>query len=208
MALLLLEKRHVLTVVILFVVLVLLGFAGGYVLGYHHAVKAPADSPMRKLLRLPGVESAAVIVAEEYSMSSNEPGEHIDVDKPDVEASSDVTPDVTQQDAIIDAQKETASITTPVRLEISKIIDNASEVDAQYSIQVGLYGIKVNAERRVDELKAMNLSGHLTDFVNSKGDTLYNVRFGYFLDKASVLAALETYQQQHTGDGYVIRLKQ
>ena len=208
MALLLLDKRHVLTVVILFVVLVLLGFVGGYVLGYHHAVKAPADSPMRKLLRLPGVESAEGIATEEYSTSSNEPGEHIDVDKPDVEVSPEVTPDVTQEDTIIDGQKETASSTTPVNLGINKIIDNASEVDAQYTIQVGLYGIKVNAERRVDELKAMNLSGHLTDFANSKGDTLYNVRFGYFLDKSSVIAALEIYQEHHTGDGYIIRLKQ
>ena len=91
--------------------------------------------------------------------------------------------------------------------ELADIIDTAGETDAQYSIQVGLYGIKVNAERRVDKLISQQLSGHLTNFINEKGDTLYNVRFGYILDKASVIAALDIYQQKHTGDGYIVRLK-
>ena len=78
------------------------------------------------------------------------------------------------------------------KVDLTSIIDTASEGDAKYSIQVGLYGIKINAERKVGKLKGLKLSGHLTNFINDKGDTLYNVRFGYFLNKASVIAALET----------------
>ena len=91
--------------------------------------------------------------------------------------------------------------------ELVKIIDNASESDAKYSIQVGLYGIRVNAQRRVDDLIIKRLSGHITNFVNEEGDTLFNVRFGYFLDIASVQEALKIYQKKYTGDGYIIKLK-
>ena len=100
-------------------------------------------------------------------------------------------------------------VSDPIEVDtpLSKIVDNATKEDARYSIQVGLYGIKINAERRVQNLINKQLSGHLTSFINNKGDTLYNVRFGYFLDMTSVNEALGIYQQKHTGEGYIIGLK-
>ena len=211
----LLDKRHVVTVGILFVLSILLCFVGGYVLGYQHATKATPGSLISKLL-IPSVGLVKVVLNEEYATNSNEPGKDIDVDKPDntlaggelsdVVMSANVIANVNQDDIPSENDEVLASL-TQAETEFKAIVDNASDADAKYSIQVGLYGIKVNAQRRVDELIDKKLSGHLTNFVNSKGDTLYNVRFGYFLDKTSVLAALDLYQQQHTGDGYIIKLK-
>ena len=211
----LLDKRHVVTVGIIFILSILLCFVGGYVLGYQHAAKATPESLISKLL-IPSVGSVKVVLNEEYSTNSNEPGEDIDVDAPDIKLPDGETSDVVmsanvikndnQEDITSDHDEVLASL-TQADAEPKAIVDNASEADALYSIQVGLYGIKVNAQRRVDDLIDKQLSGHLSNFVNGKGDTLYNVRFGYFLDKTSVLAALKLYQQQHTGDGYIIKLK-
>lgn len=207
-------------------------------MGYQQAMKkTSSDSRVSELL-LPIVDSAQTLPADEYSMSS-EPGEDIDVDRPDVVnkpmRSTPKTGIPAAKKALKDKKRTTdegfkktavsalksgkvpatktqvtrikATKTEVFKNEIIKIIDNASEADAKYSIQVGLYGIRINAQRRVDELIKKQLSGHLTNFVNEKGDVLFNVRFGYFLDKVSVNEALKIYQQKYTGDGYIIKLK-
>lgn len=227
MAPILLDRHHIQTLVILFVISILLFFVGGYVLGYQQAMKKAISDSLVSELPIPIVESAQTSAVGEYS-TSNEPGEDVDVDKPDAvnkPVRSALKSDIPVAKKELNNKKRTtggvlstkSDLPKVTKIEVTetevlnnefiKIIDNANEADAKFSIQVGLYGIRVNAQRRVDELIKKQLSGHLTNFVNEKGDVLFNVRFGYFLDKDSVNEALKTYQQKYTGDGYIIKLK-
>ena len=225
MAPFLIDKRHVFTFVMLFLFLALLLFVGGFFLGHQYATNKTTSSTISELL-LPDAESSVLASAENYAATVNEPGEDIDVDTPDVDT-NDIKEPVIESSVKVAQSKLTATsvknktVTTnkvissteivhdpiEVDMQLSKIVDNTTKENARYSIQVGLYGIKVNAERRVQDLISKQLSGHLTSFINNKGDTLYNVRFGYFLDKTSVDEALGIYQQKHTGEGYIIGLK-
>jgi len=85
--------------------------------------------------------------------------------------------------------------------------DNASEESAEYTIQVGMYGLQENAERRVEELQVAELSAYLTDYQNKNNETRYNVRFGYYADKRSANAALAMYQKEMNGSGYIVRFR-
>lgn len=219
MAPFLLDNRLVRIVGILFVISILLCFVAGYILGYQHAIKnnASAEFFVSKLFIPSVTETVEINPVGEHLNGSNEPGENIDVDAPDsinnTKSSSSQPVGLVEKkqpnDNLVKNNKtETAHAALSTELEPGEVVDNANEGNAKFSIQVGLYGIKVNAERRVNKLIKKKLSGHLTNFVNGKGDTLYNVRFGYFLDKTSVLAALEIYQKKFTGDGYIIKLKQ
>ena len=63
---LLLEKRHVRTIVIIFVLSILISLAGGYVLGYQHAVKKSASGSLMSQLFIPSVESSGAMSVAEY----------------------------------------------------------------------------------------------------------------------------------------------
>ena len=221
MAPFLIDKRHVSTFVMLFLFLALLCFVAGFFLGHQYATNKTTGSTISELL-LPDAGSSVLSLAEDYAATVNEPGENVDVDTPDVkepviESPSKLTANSVENKIVIAKKVVSNEEVVPDPMEVdsieldtqlSNIIDNATKENAKYSIQVGLYGIKVNAERRVQGLINQKLSGHLTSFINNKGDTLYNVRFGYFLNKTSVDEALGIYQQKHTGEGYIIGLKQ
>lgn len=86
------------------------------------------------------------------------------------------------------------------------IQDTATEETAAYSIQVGMYGQLENAERKVEELVATDLSVYLADYLNRKNEIRYNVRFGYFADRSSAKRALATFEKELMGSGYIVRL--
>lgn len=206
MAPLLLDRRHLTTLGIAFVFFLLLCLAIGYAVGYQQAIKASQSNSSIHNLSLPDAQPAEVMDAT-ISPAIAEPGEDVDVDTPDViepvEEEVEEMADVALSSVSADAEPDDDAVISE-KLEIN---DNADEYDAKYSIQVGLFGNKINAERRVEELLSKELSGYLNSFINDKGDTLYNVRFGHFLDKKSVITALDIYQQQYTGDGYIVRFK-
>lgn len=92
--------------------------------------------------------------------------------------------------------------------EVALLIqDTATEEDAIYSIQVGMYGQLENAERRVEELLETDLSGYLTDYINKQNKIRYNVRFGYFANHTSAKQALATFENELSGSGYIVRLQ-
>ncbi len=86
--------------------------------------------------------------------------------------------------------------------------DEVEKHEARYSIQVGMYGQRVNAENLVKMLAAQGLNAYSSEYLNKKQQLRYNVRFGFFADKKSALAALRQYRDTLDGKGYLIRLKQ
>ena len=92
-------------------------------------------------------------------------------------------------------------------VEALAIIDDANKDSASHSIQVGMYSSFDNAANKVEQLLYLDLNAYLHEYQNSKDETRYNVRFGYFNSFSSGQQALRIYQQSHSGLGYVVRLK-
>jgi cell division septation protein DedD len=74
----------------------------------------------------------------------------------------------------------------------------------KYSIQTAVYGQLSRAEKNMNKLLDKNIEAYVTDYINKNNKTWYNVRFGYFRNKKSALAALDDYKQSHGGDGYLV----
>ena len=89
----------------------------------------------------------------------------------------------------------------------TEIIDTANAEDARYTIQVGAFADSQNAIRRMSELESMNLSAYTDGYTNKHNELRFNVRFGYFRDKSSALAALNSFEQNMTGSGYIARIR-
>ena len=89
----------------------------------------------------------------------------------------------------------------------AEIIDTANAEDARYTIQVGAFADSQNAIRRMSELESLNLSAYTDGYRNKHNEFRFNVRFGYFKDKSSALAALSRFEQNLSGSGYVARIR-
>jgi cell division septation protein DedD len=89
----------------------------------------------------------------------------------------------------------------------SLITDTATAVDARYTIQVGVFADAENALRRMSELESYQLSAYAEGYANKRNQLRFNVRFGYFRDKASAVAALNRFEQDLSGTGYVTRIR-
>jgi len=82
----------------------------------------------------------------------------------------------------------------------------AEELNAiNYSIQIGMYGRLNNAEKKMKVLQQSNVDAYISTYLNKKNETLYNVRFGYYPDKKSALAALRKYKNIEDSDGYLVK---
>lgn len=86
------------------------------------------------------------------------------------------------------------------------MLDTADEDSARFTVQVGLFGSQDNAERKVDSLVAMRLNAYTTEF-KRRDSSMHNVRFGFFASRSDANAALESYRQEFSGDGYIISIK-
>jgi len=89
----------------------------------------------------------------------------------------------------------------------AQIIDTATVEDARYTIQVGAFADSQNAIRRMSELESRNLSAYTDGYTNKRNELRFNVRFGYFKDKSSALAALNSFEQNMSGSGYIARIR-
>lgn len=92
-------------------------------------------------------------------------------------------------------------------IETLAIVDDATEHDAKYSIQVGMYSSSANAVAREELLREASLSAYSQEYLNSNDELRYNVRFGYFASKDSAQQALDTFQQQFSANGFIVRYK-
>ena len=86
------------------------------------------------------------------------------------------------------------------------IDDNANVETAGYSIQVGMFQLRENAERKVEELIAVDLRAYLVEYTNRQKKLRYKVFFGYFADRKSAVSALVKYEKEMAGSGYVTPL--
>jgi cell division septation protein DedD len=146
-------------------------------------------------------ESEAVVKPSQIAMKMAVPVAVQEVEKKKTEVNQTVSDDVPGPLAI-----GGPSESDPGQEELL-IQDTATEESAAYSIQVGMYGQLSNAEQKVDELIATDLSAYLTDYMNKKNEIRYNVRFGYFADRSSAREALATYEKELSGSGYIVRLQ-
>lgn len=87
------------------------------------------------------------------------------------------------------------------------ILDTANAEDARYTIQVGAFADSQNAIRRMSELESQNLSAYTNGYRNKRDELRFNVRFGYFNNKSSALTALNGFQQNMSGSGYIVRIR-
>jgi cell division septation protein DedD len=87
------------------------------------------------------------------------------------------------------------------------ISNTASAEDARYTIQVGVFSDAENAMRRKTELESRQLTAYINTYKNKRDQPRFNVRFGYFKDKSSAVAALTRFEQDMSGSGYVTRLR-
>jgi len=74
----------------------------------------------------------------------------------------------------------------------------------KYTIQVGMYGRLLNAENVMKLLQAQQYDAYVSDYTNKKNKIRYNVRFGYFEDKKTAIAALKKFKTQQKGEGYLV----
>ena len=89
----------------------------------------------------------------------------------------------------------------------ARIIDTATAEEARYTIQVGVFADSQNAMRRMSELESQHLSAYTDGYTNKRNELRFNVRFGYFKDKSSALAALNSFEQNMSGSGYIASIR-
>ena len=112
-----------------------------------------------------------------------------------------------QANALTDLADEQPSKALTDAARQSLIIDTATAEDARYTIQVGVFADSENALRRMSELESQHLSAYTEGYRNGRKQLRFNVRFGYFRDKASAVAALNRFEQDLSGTGYVTRIR-
>jgi cell division septation protein DedD len=100
-----------------------------------------------------------------------------------------------------------ASLSRPDPGRFPAIVDTATVDDARYTIQVGVFADSDNAVRRVEELETLHLSAYTQGYANKRNQLRFNVRFGYFRDKASAVAALNRFEKDLSGTGYITRIR-
>lgn len=90
---------------------------------------------------------------------------------------------------------------------VGSVLTQVSKLNARYSIQVGMYGQRVNASNLVTMLEAQGLAAYISEYLNKKQQLRYNVRFGYFESKRAALKGLKYYTVNMDGKGYLVRFK-
>ena len=219
----LLDHRNLKWVLTCIALFVFMTFCGGYIFGFERS----NGQWMAKIdpveITLPEVVMTSMAEVEEQTPEFEEPGANIDVDSADEQVRIDgpfiKTPLVTVADtdviepAVLDSDpeetglNEVADQVAEIEEAMTEIVDNASEEDARYSIQVGMYKKIDNAANRVEELLSENLNAYIHEYNNANDETRYNVRFAYFSSFSSAGEALKIYQQHYTGSGYIARIK-
>lgn len=210
MAPILIDDRRLKIIGFFAVLIMLITFAGGFLLGYQQAT----------VLNTAGGESAflaednASVDSENMEQPAAEitdAGEKIDVEQPAsaVQATAQTKElkkmDIEVIEQSIKQEKLTApAVVLPVDKKPAALISVDGSSKIKFSIQVGVYGRLINAQNMTRELQEQNLDAYVYESNNKGSKFRYNVRVGYFEDKKSALSALKEYKYIQKGDGYVV----
>lgn len=219
----LLDHRNLKWVWTCIALFVFMAFCSGYIFGFEKSNRQWMAKIDPVEITLPAVAATTLAEVEEQIPEFEEPGANIDVGSADeqvrvdgpliktplvTEAEADVIePAVLESDPEETGFNEAADQVAEIEEAMTEIVDNASEEDARYSIQVGMYKKIDNAANRVEELLSENLNAYIHEYKNTNDETRYNVRFAYFSSFSSAGEALKIYQQHYVGSGYIARIK-
>jgi cell division septation protein DedD len=206
-------------------------FTGGFVTGYQRAITFyQADSNIESL-SLPANIVAAQSDIEPQIPETIAVGEEIDVDQPEVLTQAITQPATQATNLAVNAQTVDLLLSEKILISKETVNDVNLKIDSnqgsdthgpknsanqttsfatnklskiKYSIQAGVYGRLVNAEKMMRMLQAQHLDAYVSDYTNRKNEVHYNVRFGYFADKKTAIAALDEYINIQKGEGYLV----
>jgi len=230
MAPILIDNRGLIKLGLISLLTVLVVFSAGYFSGYQKATLFYTMANEFEVLDLPEQNIKETSSISPQLPEVIIVGEEIDVDQPVViglshtQNKSSNTADVVNKqpevketersvkrvevssdgDARVDINKE--NVDKPPSKKITEV-SNLTEVELseiKYSAQVGMYGNLINAENMVKMLQAKKFNAYVADYTNKKNEVQYNVRFGYFIDKKTAIAALKRYKKVEKGDGYLV----
>lgn len=233
MAPVLLDNRGLLKVGVSMVLALVVVFGGGFITGYQKAVTQQLALTQDRGIELPSVNveqaEAVAMISAPQPPAIEEAGASIDVDDPDNIDASDDNVQKTAQDMPIkdmpvkgtpikNSSEKNSKVTQTAVLEgkqnntikstnASSVLTQVSKLNARYSIQVGMYGQRVNASNLVTMLEAQGLDAYISEYMNKKQQLRYNVRFGYFENKRTALKGLKHYTDNMDGKGYLVKLK-
>ena len=216
MAPILIDETGIKRLGILVVVALMLSFVGGYYLGNQQSrfftedgtniqqisvTDSTASIEQNEADNQKKVAAASKSDSSEQPVSAKDSSKIVEV-KEKVEAARVADRTVTgqtDQDENRSAKVDNAE-STEQKSEAQEVADD----EIKYSIQTAVYGHLSRAEKMMNQLLDNNIEAYVTDYVNKSDKVWYNVRFGYYKDKKSALAALENYKRKHKGDGYLV----
>jgi cell division septation protein DedD len=210
MAPLLIDDRGLKKIGFFAVLIMLITFAGGFLLGYQQAtVFHTADGESVFLTKDNVIVDSENM--EQPAAEITDAGENIDVEQPEsaVQATAP-TKDLKKMDIEVVEQSikqdklAAPAVILPVDEKPAALISVDGSRKIKFSIQVGIYGRLINAQNMREELQEQNLDAYVSESDNKESKFRYNVRFGYFEDKKSALTALKAYKNNQKGDGYVV----
>lgn len=104
-------------------------------------------------------------------------------------------------------EEQQQQLTTDKNIQpfIAKVFSSEDLSNIKYSIQVGMYGHRNNADAMMTQLQKKRLNAYVSAYTNKKSETRYNVRYGYFKDKKSAISALQDYKSVENVEAYLVR---
>lgn len=97
--------------------------------------------------------------------------------------------------------KDMAAVSTPGSTLANTPVSSG---ELKYSVQAGLFGNLVNANKFLDQLQIAGFDAYMDDHQDADGTIRYNVRFGRFASRVEAEQRLETYRQGFSTPAYVI----
>lgn len=207
MAPILIDNKGLIKFIFITVLAVVSIFAVGFFSGYQQASTFYTTGPNVKTLALPAATIFLESDIEQQLPAVILAGAEIDVDWPLLESKSGAVNNVAELQKSVSSNKETV---TPDHLQnkpsfqgkLDEVVEASVLGNIKYSIQVGVFQHRLNAENKVKALQSQYLDAYVSGHPDKKNR--YNVRFGYFFDKQSAITALEKYRSKERRDAYLV----
>lgn len=199
MAPVLLDTRGLIRIASGLFILLMVIFLAGFISGYQKAASQQHGQRSRYVLALPASAGVSASKMGPHIPEHIAAGFDIDVDQPDLP--------VEQTNPELEHQTIAKQKINPVVMKTVMKTSAAARHNARYSVQVGVFRHRLNAQKQVKTLTQQGLNAYLLDYLNKRKQTRYNVRFGYYQQKKNALLALQQYrlnQQDHSG--YLVKL--